>query len=93
MGTSGIMNNKYCTYPKLLVVGRQVQGSRLCVQRERCSLTGSATWNTGGVNGQLEKRVRVAWVLFRNESSFLVEGLDVKLFVRCEHIWVVEGFK
>jgi hypothetical protein len=27
--------NKRCEVPKLLVVGRQVQGSRLCVQRER----------------------------------------------------------
>jgi hypothetical protein len=46
----------------------------------------------GGVNGQLEKRVWFAWVLFRNEPPFL-EGLDVKLFVRGEHIWVVEGLK
>jgi hypothetical protein len=44
--------------------------------------------NMGGVNGQLEKRVQVAWVLFQNEPPFLVEGLDVELFVRCEHIWV-----
>jgi hypothetical protein len=47
----------------------------------------------GGVNGQLEKRVRVVWVLFPNEPPFLMERLDVKLFVRGEHIWVVEGLK
>jgi hypothetical protein len=39
-------------------------------------------WNMGGVNDQLEKRVLVAWVLFWNEPPFLVEGLDVELFVR-----------
>jgi hypothetical protein len=93
MGIRSITKNKYCTYPKLLVVGRQVQGSRLCVQRQRRSLTGSVMWNMGGVHGQLQKRVRVAWVLFRNEPLFLVEGLDVKLFVRVEHIWVAEGLK
>jgi hypothetical protein len=50
-------------------------------------------WNKGGVNGQLEKRVWVDWVLFRNEPPFLVEGLDVKLFVRGEHIWAVKELK
>jgi len=34
-----------------------------------------------GVNGQFEQRVRVACVLFRNELPFLVESLDVELFV------------
>jgi len=34
-----------------------------------------------GVNGRLEQRVRFAWALFRNESSCLVEGLDIVLLV------------
>jgi hypothetical protein len=32
--------------------------------------------------GQLKKRVRVIWVLFRNQFAWLVEGLDVKLLER-----------
>jgi hypothetical protein len=47
----------------------------------------------GGVNDQLEQRVWVAWPLFRNELPFLVEGLDVELFIRGEHIWVVKRLK
>jgi hypothetical protein len=77
----------------MLVVSRQVQGSRLCVQKEECSSTGSAMWNMGGVNGQLEKRVQVTWVLFHNKPPFLVEGMDVELFRRGEHIWVVKELK
>jgi hypothetical protein len=34
------------------------------------------------MNGQLEKRVWLAWVLFWNELPFLLEGLDVELLVR-----------
>jgi hypothetical protein len=73
----------------LLVVGRQVQGSRLCVQKEECSSTGSVMWNMGRVNGQLEKRVWVAWVLFRNEPPFLVEGLDVTTMHGQTHIELI----
>ena len=35
-----------------------------------------------GVNDRLEQRVRFSWALLRNEFSFLVEGLDIILFVR-----------
>ena len=35
----------------------------------------------GRVYGQLEQRVRVACLLFGNVLPFLVESLDVKLFV------------
>ena len=38
-------------------------------------------WCVGGVNGQFEKRVQLAWALLWNELPFLVEGLDVELFV------------
>jgi len=50
-------------------------------------------WCVGGVNGQIEKRVRVAWALFWNELAFLVEGLDVELFVRGWHVGVIKGLK
>ena len=39
-------------------------------------------WDAGvGVNGRLEQRVGFAWALFRNESSCLVEELDIVLLV------------
>ena len=34
------------------------------------------------MNGDLEKRVRLAWVLFWNELPFLVERVDVELLVK-----------
>jgi len=34
-----------------------------------------------GVNGRLEQRVGFACALFRNESSCLVEGLDIVLLL------------
>jgi len=35
-----------------------------------------------GVNDRLEQGVGFSWALLQNESSFLVEGLDIVLFVR-----------
>jgi len=35
-----------------------------------------------GVNDCLEQGVGFSWALLRNEFSFLVEGLDIVLFVR-----------
>ena len=43
------------------------------------------------MTGKFEKRVRVAWILLWNELAFLVEGLDVELFVRGWHVWVIKG--
>ena len=34
-----------------------------------------------GVNGRLEQGVGFVWALLRNESSCLVEGLDILLLV------------
>ena len=86
------MKTIHCTY-QWLVVGGQEQGSRLCVRDEGNCSTGSVMWCVGGVNGQIEKRVRVAWALFWNELAFLVEGLDVELFVRGWHVGVIKGLK
>ena len=66
----------------LRVVGGQEQGSSACVRYEVNRSTGTVMWCVGRVNGQFEKRVRVAWSLFWNDLPFLVEGLDVELFVR-----------
>ena len=63
-----------------MVVGGQVQDSRLSVQEEGCCTTDFVKWYRG-VNGQLEQRVRVACILFMNERPFLVKSLDVELFV------------
>jgi hypothetical protein len=35
-----------------------------------------------GVNGRLEYWVCFSWALLWNESAFVVEGLDIVLFVR-----------
>ena len=35
-----------------------------------------------GVNDRLEQGVGFSWALLRNESSLLVKGLDIVLFVR-----------
>jgi len=35
-----------------------------------------------GVNDHLGQGVGFSWALLRNEFSFLVEGLDIVLFVR-----------
>jgi len=34
-----------------------------------------------GVNDHLEQEVGFSWSLLRNEFSFLVEGLDIALFI------------
>ena len=57
-----------------------MQGSRVCVQEEGCCTNGLVKWY-GGVNGQLEQRVRITCILFRNELPFLVKSLDVELFI------------
>ena len=42
-----------------------------------------------GVNDCLEQGVGFSWALLQNEFAFLVEGLDIVLFVRQEYIWVI----
>jgi len=42
-----------------------------------------------GVNDCLEQGVGFSWALLRNEFAYLVEGLDIVLFVRQEYIWVI----
>jgi hypothetical protein len=46
-----------------------------------------------GVNGCLELWVSFSWVLHRNKFAFVVEGLDIVLFVRQEQVRAVEGFQ
>jgi len=47
-------------------------------------------WNVGvGVNDHLEYGVYFSWALLRNEFAFMVEGLDIVLFVRQELVWVI----
>jgi len=48
------MKTIHCTFPWLLVVGGQVEGSSLCVQDEGYCSTGPVMCCMGGVNGQLE---------------------------------------
>ena len=43
----------------------------------------------GGVNGCLKQWVYFAWALFWNEFAFLVEALDVVLFVGDKEVWVI----
>jgi len=42
-----------------------------------------------GVNDCLEQVVGFSWALLRNEFAYLVEGLDIVLFVRQEYAWVI----
>ena len=44
-------------------------------------LTCSCGMRELGVNDRLEQGVGFSWALLRNEFSFLVEGLDIVLFV------------
>jgi len=37
-----------------------------------------------GVNDRLEQGVYFSWAVLRNEFAFMVEGLDIVLFVRQE---------
>jgi len=42
-------------------------------------------WNVGvGVNDRLEQGFGFSWALLWNEFAFLVEGLDIVLFIRQE---------
>jgi len=52
-----------------------------CQSRTRDAARLALSSGIGRVNGQLEQRVPVTCVLFRNELPFLVESLDVELFV------------
>jgi hypothetical protein len=51
-----------------------------CQSRKRDAARLALSSGIGRVNDQLEQRVWVACLLFRNELSFLVESLDVELF-------------
>jgi len=42
-----------------------------------------------GFNDCLEQGVSFSWALLWNEFAFLVEGLDIILFVRQEYVWVI----
>jgi len=44
-----------------------------------------------GVNDSLEQGVGFSWALLRNEFAYLVEGLDIVLFVRQEYVWVINS--
>ena len=47
-------------------------------------------WGLGlGVNDSLEQGVDFSWALLRNEIAYLVERLDIVLFVRQEYVWVI----
>jgi hypothetical protein len=50
-----------------------------CASRKRDAARLALSSGMGGVNGQLEQRVRVTCVLFRNELPFLVKSLYVGL--------------
>jgi len=52
-----------------------------CQSRKRDAARLALSSGIGRVNGQLEQKVRVVCILFRNEFPFLVESLDVELFV------------
>jgi len=57
-------------------------GGKLCALCGECCLTGFSSGGfVGGVNGQLNKRVVLPRVLFRNELPFFVEGLYGEKFV------------
>ena len=45
-----------------------------------------------GLGVNLEQKVCFAWALFRNESSCLVEGLDIILLVGYAYVLVPKGF-
>ena len=73
------MNMKpYVPWPLVVGVRCRVAG---CASRKRDAARLALSSGIGKVNGQLEQRVRVACILFRNEVPFLVESLDVELFV------------
>jgi hypothetical protein len=40
-------------------------------------------WNVG-VNDHLEQGIYFSWAVLRNEFAFMVEGLDIVLFIRQE---------
>jgi len=42
-----------------------------------------------GVNDCLEQGIGFSWTLLRNEFAFLVEGLDIVLFVKQKYVWVI----
>ena len=67
--------------PLVLVVRYQVQNNKLRIRYEGCYSTGSVVLCVEGVNGQLVLRVRFACLLFWNEFSFIVKGLDVEMVV------------
>ena len=52
-----------------------------CQSRKKDAARLALSSGIGRVNGKLEQRVRVACVLYWNELPFLMESLDVELFV------------
>ena len=74
------MNMKHGTY-----LGYWLSGVRCrtagCQSRKRDAAGLALSSGIERVNGQLEQRVRITCVLFMNELHFLVESLDVELFV------------
>jgi len=75
------MKSIHGAYRWLLVVSGQKEGSRLCV-RDEGLVRLAVPCGLGGMTDKFEKRVWVAWALFWSELAFLLEGLDVELFVR-----------
>ena len=53
------------------------------MQAEALLVCSCGMWRLG-VNDHLEQGVGFSWALLRNEFAFMVEGLDIVLFVRQE---------
>jgi hypothetical protein len=58
-------------------------GCGILMQVEALLICSCGMWGLG-VNGRLEYWVCFSWALLRNEFAFVVEGLDIVLFVRQE---------
>ena len=53
------------------------------MQAEALLVCSCGMWGLGlGVNDRLEQGVGFSWTLLWNEFAFMVEGLDILLFVR-----------
>ena len=73
------MNKIYGTYLGCWLSGVRCRAG--CQSGKRDAARRALSSGIGRVNGQMEQRVRVACVLFRNKLPFLVESLGVELFV------------
>ena len=74
------MNMIHATYLGYCLSGVRCRAAG-CQSRERDAAQLALSIGIGRVNGQLEQGVWVACVLFRNVLPFLVESLNVELFI------------